>query len=95
MKAIVVLASCALLSACGGKSDDAQRQAAGQVLEGTISDAMLPLDTVMSEPPRAKITGTPGPGAEATGQPEGDETPAAEDAEAPAPSAAAPAADED
>lgn len=95
MKAIVVLASCALLAACGGKSDDEQRQAAGQVLEGSISDSMLPLETVTSEPPRAKITGTPGPGAEATDAPEGEEPAAAEDAEAPAAPAATAAGDDD
>ena len=45
------LAGLTLLSAChrGGKSDD-QRTAAGQVLPGSISDAMLPYDTLKSQP---------------------------------------------
>ena len=45
------LAGLTLLSAChrGAKSDD-QRTAAGQVLPGSISDAMLPYDTLHSKP---------------------------------------------
>ena len=45
------LAGLSLLAAChrGDKSDD-QRTAAGQVLPGTISDAMLPYDTLKSKP---------------------------------------------
>ena len=45
------LAGLTLLSAChrGGKSDD-QRTAAGQVFSGSISDAMLPYDTLHSKP---------------------------------------------
>jgi hypothetical protein len=42
----------ALLAACGGDAPtDDGRAASGEVLEGTISDAMLPLDRVQSEPP--------------------------------------------
>ena len=45
-----------LLAACHGsktaKSDD-QRTAAGEVLSGSISDAMLPYDTATSQPPLA------------------------------------------
>ena len=42
----------ALLAACGGDAPaDDGRAASGEVLEGTISDAMLPLDRVRSEPP--------------------------------------------
>jgi hypothetical protein len=48
----LALPALALLAAC---SDDAPaddgRSASGEVLEGTISDAMLPLDRVQSEPP--------------------------------------------
>ena len=47
---------CAALAACNsgksGRSDD-QRMASGQVLKGSISDAMLPYDTTKSQPPRA------------------------------------------
>ncbi len=41
-----------LLVACQDEvaSDDG-RSASGEVLEGTVSDAMLPLDRVQSEPP--------------------------------------------
>lgn len=42
----------ALLAACGGDTPaDDGRAASGEVLEGTISDSMLPLDRVRSEPP--------------------------------------------
>jgi len=48
---IVVLLPLALLAACGEEPADDGRAASGEVLEGTISDAMLPLDRVQSEPP--------------------------------------------
>jgi len=43
----------ALLAACGddGATTDDERSASGEVLEGTISDSMLPLATTTSEPP--------------------------------------------
>ena len=43
----------ALLAGCGGDAPagDDSRAASGEVLEGTISDAMLPVDRVRSEPP--------------------------------------------
>jgi hypothetical protein len=42
----------ALLAACGDEpAEDGERSASGEVLEGTISDAMLPLDQVQSKPP--------------------------------------------
>lgn len=43
----------ALLAACGDEpaADGDGRSATGEVLEGTISDEMLPLDQVQSEPP--------------------------------------------
>ncbi len=40
------------LAACGGDADETaneRKTAAGEVLGGTISDAMLPLDTVQSQ----------------------------------------------
>ncbi|KPL69541.1 hypothetical protein SZ64_16440 [Erythrobacter sp. SG61-1L] len=44
-----------LLAACNGdKKQDDERTASGQVLQGTISDEMLPLDKVTSEPPLMK-----------------------------------------
>ena len=50
----IALAGLALLAACGEEppSDDS-RSASGEVLEGTISDSMLPVDRGRSEPPRA------------------------------------------
>ena len=43
-----------LLPACGGgENRDGDGRASGQVAEGTISDAMLPLDTVRSQAPLA------------------------------------------
>jgi hypothetical protein len=61
----------ALLAACGGGKDKAEKGggAAGQVAEGTISDAMLPLDTVKSEPPLAapESLASGSPGAKAKG----------------------------
>lgn len=49
---LCTLPALALLAACGdGASDSDGRAASGEVLEGTISDAMLPVDRVRSEPP--------------------------------------------
>jgi hypothetical protein len=48
---IAMLLPLALLAACGEEPADDGRAASGEVLEGTISDAMLPLDRVQSEPP--------------------------------------------
>ena len=48
---ILALLPLALLAACNEPSDGNGRAASGEVLEGTISDAMLPVDRVRSEPP--------------------------------------------
>ena len=79
-----------LLAACHGqkaKSDD-QRTAAGQVLSGSISDAMLPYEATSSTPPlaqrKAADTGAVTDEA-ASGAESGDATPAAAE---PAPSIA-------
>ena len=56
MKAgIVVLAAVLVLSGCKGdpKKDAGAGTAQGQVLPGSASDAMLPLDTVKSQAPLA------------------------------------------
>jgi len=45
------LPAAALLAACGGDATDNTVAAPGEVLDGTISDAMLPLDRVRSEAP--------------------------------------------
>ena len=47
----------ALLAACNGDSPQ-EGEVTGEVLEGTISDEMLPLDRVQSEAPLADPTGT-------------------------------------
>lgn len=94
-KTLGLAASLALLtlSACGEKGKDgAKGSAEGEVLEGSISDAMLPLDTVRSQPPLAPHSGAPGsrtpgagdaPGVDSSGEADasapqaGGETPAA------------------
>ena len=50
---LLALPALALLAACGGSktSENDGRAASGEVLEGTISDEMLPVDRVQSEPP--------------------------------------------
>ena len=40
-----------LLAACGDKAEPQEGSLQGEVLEGTISDAMLPVERVRSEPP--------------------------------------------
>ena len=72
--ALVSLALCALpLAGCGKKSGGSdQRTASGEVLPGSISDSMLPLESVTSEPPIAKIVPQSGksgaPDASASGE---------------------------
>ena len=56
MKAGLILAACALaLAGCKGeaKKDAGAGKAQGEVLPGSASDAMLPLDTVKSQAPLA------------------------------------------
>jgi len=48
---LALLAPLALLAACNDADKDDGRAASGEVLEGTVSDAMLPIDRVQSEPP--------------------------------------------
>jgi hypothetical protein len=86
----------ALLAACGSEPSGGDgRAASGEVLEGTISDAMLPVDRVRSEAPledpeafakaRSAADGAEGPDDAAVGA--GGEEPEAEDAEEQAPAA--------
>ncbi len=83
MKAVLVLAACVLaLAGCKGdaKKDAGAGKAQGEVLPGSTSDAMLPLDTVKSQAPLAlKSEGGEGgdtknakakPGAKASDAPE-------------------------
>jgi hypothetical protein len=67
------LLSLALLAACGDEptAPDTSGEAGveGNVLEGSISDAMLPLDTITSESPSAKgASGEAGGDDEAEGE---------------------------
>ncbi len=87
-----------LLAACGddaetGAAED-NRQASGEVLEGTISDAMLPLDEVRSQAPLAEPEpgeggNGPAPVAEATETEAEPERDAGESATVDAPDTAA------
>ncbi|OYW45695.1 MAG: hypothetical protein B7Z08_11660 [Sphingomonadales bacterium 32-68-7] len=95
LRLIALLALPALLAACGGEPrDDDERSASGEVLEGTISDAMLPIDTVSSQPPLAEPvrsgTGSARPDDAASDAVE--ESAVADDAAASEPDAPAPAA---
>ena len=47
----LAFAPLALLAACDEEPTDDSRAASGEVLEGTVSDAMLPIDRLQSEPP--------------------------------------------
>ena len=62
-----------LLAACKQKPDDDDRTASGKVLEGTISDGMLPLDEVTSQPPLLAPEAASKPGADASDAVEGEE----------------------
>lgn len=51
---LVLLALSLALVACSSEQKPAQKNTAGgEILEGSASDAMLPLDTVRSQPPLA------------------------------------------
>ena len=55
---LISLAALALLlPACGDDGAPQEGEVTGEVLEGTISDAMLPLDQVRSEAPLADPSG--------------------------------------
>jgi hypothetical protein len=87
--ALSLLALTLLVAACGGaKKDEGAGTAAGEILPGSASDAMLPLDTVRSQAPLApKVEST---GATASTEADAAASDAAPAAEAPA--AEAPAA---
>lgn len=82
------------LSACGDDpavdAENDGREASGEVLEGTISDEMLPLDQVRSQAPLAEPEASEAAGATSSSpsQPVVEETQAAQDVE-PAPEDAA------
>lgn len=59
-RAALLLAAIPALAACGQQADapdDQARQASGKVLEGSISDAMIPLEQLDSQAPLAPRQG--------------------------------------
>ena len=50
-RSLAVLMPLALLAACHKPAPNDQRSASGEVLQGTTSDAMLPLDSLKSQGP--------------------------------------------
>lgn len=89
----VSLLSLTLLAGCGSeqKKDKTAGTAGGEILPGSTSDAMLPLDTVRSQPPLApKVEGSGKADDKASDEPAGDATEQAP-AETPAPAAETPA----
>jgi hypothetical protein len=92
MIALAALAPLMALAACNdAKSPDDKRAAGGEVLPGSISDAMLPVDTVRSQPPLAPRTDAAS--AQSADEKSADGKPADDKAAAPAAGASAPAAD--
>jgi hypothetical protein len=96
MRAVILpaLALLALLSGCGEKksADGPERKtAAGEVLGGSISDAMLPLATVTSQSPplREGVGSDEDEVAGGAAESAGDEKPEATPTATPEPSAAA------
>lgn len=81
----LTLALCIAMAACGQKADDGKATAAGgEVLPGSISDAMIDLDTSTASPPLAPVKAS----AKKASAPEASEAALEGDA---APAAAAPA----
>ena len=55
-RALIIPLQVLALTACKKDAPAQSQQAAGEVLPGSVSDAMLPLDTVTSQPPLAPHT---------------------------------------
>jgi hypothetical protein len=96
----IIACACFALAACGGNDTpdggdgDEQRNARGEVLGGSITDDMLPLDTVTSQsPPQADEQARP---SDADAEQSADTPPAQSeaDAEEPEPEPEAAAAEE-
>ncbi len=90
----VILPSVLALAACGGDPGPSADggSASGEVLEGSISDAMLPLDTLQSQSPPL---GKPPSDAASSETPAADEPAEAADELEPAPEAEVPAPEEE
>ena len=94
--------ACLIVAGCERKAEE-RSKASGEVLEGTISDAMIATDAVRSEPPLApRKTESPGAGSDKAKATTADEavpdasptpepSPAAEASPAPKPAASEPA----
>lgn len=63
------LGSALLLAACDGqqKAEEGPVDAGGRILDRSVTDDMLPYDTVRSRPPAAEITAEPGSGGSSGG----------------------------
>ncbi len=64
--ALLLIAALALSACSGAKKPGDNRTAQGEVLEASVSDAMLPLDTVRSQAPlapKSAVTDLPAKGA--------------------------------
>jgi hypothetical protein len=64
LKALLLAAATGLLAGCGDEPAPEQgttdgRSAAGEILEGSISDEMLPYGSLRSRPPLAEISDIP------------------------------------
>jgi hypothetical protein len=76
----LVLAALVALASCGSENKEADRRTAvGEILPGSVSDAMIHYDQLRSQPPLAPRTGSP-----SGGEPEASDaaSDAAADAEA-------------
>lgn len=94
MKPVLIALSLAAMAALGGCGEEkkaaAGATAGGEILPGSTSDAMLPLDTVRSQPPLApKVEGTAKPGDKARGDASDAAVPADTAEPTPEPTAAA------
>jgi hypothetical protein len=65
----LILFGVASVSSCGGSGDAGAGGEAvnSRILEGSVSDEMVPYDTLRSEPPAAKIVDEDGKGSGASG----------------------------
>lgn len=98
-RAALLITLCLAAAACQDRSADPAQEgagASGEVLEGSISDAMIPLEQLNSQAPLAPRAAPPVGDVDAE-QPEVEPAPGINDAPpapAPAPAPAAPAADQ-
>jgi hypothetical protein len=82
----LALAALFALASCGSENEEADRRTAvGEILPGSVSDAMIHYDELRSQPPLAPRTGAPSGGGQEAGDSASD---TAADAEAAAPAPA-------